>query len=109
MMETPSRASPQGGQWKTAIIPINPNLDPEDVSLEFYVVNGITEQKDRGPRKTSYVCPQPGGYKLQAGQLRPFTRAMQPPVMLVSRLMVIHFGSCVFKGPSVACMWHTII
>lgn len=32
----------------------------------------------------NYVCPAPGGYKLQRGRLTPFPRACESPTMLVS-------------------------
>lgn len=57
----------------------------EEVYLEFVVSDG-SEQVDMPHGGGSYRVTQPGGYKLQHGKLRPFSRANDPPIMLVSDL-----------------------
>lgn len=41
-------------------------------------------QVDQPGRGGPYLCPHPGGYTLQHGQLRPFRQATAGPIMLVS-------------------------
>lgn len=40
-------------------------------------------QVDKPGSGTAYLCPHPGGYKIQHGQLRPFPETAAGPVMLV--------------------------
>ena len=41
-------------------------------------------QEDRPGSGAAYLCPHPGGYRIQNGQLRPFPQAAAGPIMLVS-------------------------
>ena len=43
----------------------------------------MQSEVDKPVYGSSYVCPGPGGYKLQRGHLLPFPRACAPPTMLV--------------------------
>mmetsp|Transcript_10746 Transcript_10746/g.25503 ORF Transcript_10746/g.25503 Transcript_10746/m.25503 type:complete len:556 (+) Transcript_10746:100-1767(+) len=90
MRSTPSRSSPAGGKWMSATVPA-----PGPGHLEFWVLAGsdssaasfsTQDEIDRPLGGEFYVCPGPGGYKLANGRLRPFKRATEPPVMLVSDL-----------------------
>ena len=45
-------------------------------------------QVDRPSGGGSYVCPHPGGYKVQHGEVRPFPQATAGPIMLVSAVML---------------------
>ena len=108
MGDTASRASPAGGAWRAAVVPVPAELahaalevseavlSPEArtrrpaaaaahgtrVQMDFFVSNG-TGQEDRPHPGGSYRCVSPGGFKLHQGRLQPFPRARQPPSMLV--------------------------
>ena len=79
---TASRASPSGGVWKTAVVPAASAVEAGPPKLEFFV-SGSDGKEDRPHGGGTYVCPSPGGYKLQQGRLQPFPNARAPPVMLV--------------------------
>jgi len=86
MQTTSSRATPMGGSWMTATIPSS-----KTGRLEFTVAGadestGSLDDVDKPLGAECYVCPQPGGYKLESGHLKPFRRATEPPMMLVSDL-----------------------
>jgi hypothetical protein len=108
MGDTASRASPAGGAWRAAVVPVPADLaraalevseatsspeartrspaaaaaDGARVQMDFFVSNG-TGQEDRPHPGNSYRCVSPGGFKLHQGRLQPFPRARQPPSMLV--------------------------
>lgn len=84
MQNTPSRARPSGGWWKSAVIPATGDLSQGTPQLEF-VVSGSTgsSEVDRPSAGGSYWVQCPGGYKLQHGRLRPFPRAKAAASMLV--------------------------
>lgn len=54
-------------------------------------------QVDRPSGASSYVCPHPGGYKVQHGQLRPFPQAAAGPIMLVSATNAV-MAPCLCKS-----------
>lgn len=61
----------------------------EIASLEFVpqTADGTSEDRPYGnSAEGRYLCPHPGGYKLQRGKLKPFAQSCRPPVMLVSDL-----------------------
>lgn len=80
---TPSRSQPSGGRWKTAVIPLPDGQ--QHAQLEFVISSG-SGQVDKPSHGNAYLCPHPGGYKIQHGQLRPFPQACAGPMMLVSDL-----------------------
>jgi len=75
-----------GRRWKVAKIAASGENAP--AALEFYPISaeGIEDRPFGGGTESTYICPRPGGFKLQSGKIRPFMRASKPPVMLVSDL-----------------------
>ena len=59
-------------------------------------------QVDKPGGGEAYLCPHPGGYRIQHGQLRPFPQAAAGPMMLVSGqyilciacLLIHYLGLC---------------
>lgn len=84
MSDTQSRATPDGGSWWVGVVPAGQPLE-RNSRLEFVVSDGRARE-DRRLNGNNYICPVVGGYKLQRGELKPFPRACQGPIMLVSGL-----------------------
>lgn len=99
LCDTRSRAQFFGVNWKVASVVRDTLADLgstnwDDSVLEFYAVNKDGKE-DRPRTHPYYTCPVVGGYKLQNGVLKPFSKAVEGPVMLVSDLdgtMVNHEG-----------------
>ncbi|KAA6421813.1 MAG: hypothetical protein FRX49_08132 [Trebouxia sp. A1-2] len=72
-----------GGRWKTAVIPIPKGCQSTQMQL---AMKSNTDEGHRPSESRQYMCPHPGGYKIQQGQLRPFPQATAGPIMLVSDL-----------------------
>lgn len=83
MYNTRSRARPQGGFWKSSVVPMR--MTAAAAQLQFRVTNGHGAF-DPARHEQFYTCPHPGGFKLQGGQLRPFRQATDAPYMLVADL-----------------------
>ena len=64
-------------------------------------------QEDRPGSGAAYLCPHPGGYRMQHGQLRPFPQAAAGPIMLVIRdLSVLGAASFLMHSVSVVpCLY----
>ncbi|KAK9834998.1 hypothetical protein WJX81_003222 [Elliptochloris bilobata] len=86
MFTTPSRATPLGGAWLSAVVPATGDPARGPPQLEFTVANGDGSAEDRPALGRTYLCRAPGGFKLLSGRLRPFPRARAASTMLVSDL-----------------------
>ncbi|DBB07742.1 TPA: hypothetical protein ACH3X3_009162 [Trebouxia sp. C0006] len=88
-----------GGRWKTAVVPLPKGC--QSTQMELAIKSNTDE--GQGPSESShYMCPHPGGYKIQHGQLRPFPQATAGPIMLVSDLD----GTMVGNGHEADAMTH---
>eukprot|EP00210_Caulerpa_lentillifera_P006877 g6574.t1 len=88
LCDTSSRAQFFGVNWKVAIVVRDTLADFDspnwhDAILEFYAVSKDGNE-DHPRNHPYYICPVVGGYKLQNGVLKPFSKAVEGPVMLVS-------------------------
>ena len=72
MYNTRSRARPQGGFWKSSVVPMR--MTAAAAQLQFRITNGHGAF-DPARHEQFYTCPHPGGFKLQGGQMRPFRQA----------------------------------
>ena len=53
-------------------------------AMQALHLTDVSLQVDKPGSGGAYLCPHPGGYKIQHGQLRPFPQAAAGPMMLVS-------------------------
>ena len=53
-------------------------------------------QADKPSSGGSYMCPHPGGFKVEHGQLRAFPQAVAGPIMLVSSCLMCHTMHCLW-------------
>ncbi|KAK3277093.1 hypothetical protein CYMTET_14875, partial [Cymbomonas tetramitiformis] len=81
------------GLWKRVSIPSQAGSGQKSAALKFVISNG-QGSVDHPPSGSHYVCPVPGGYKLQSGVLTSFSHALEPS-MVVSDLD----GTMVGNGP----------
>ena len=86
LCDTKSRAALFDASWKVAtVIPGSFPMDSHrlnDATLEFYMVNEDGSE-DHPRQQEFYRCPVLGSYKLKDGILKPFSKSVNDPVMLV--------------------------
>ncbi len=69
------------------VFPAPPSILVMISSLPSACSCGVGLQGHRPSESSQFMCPHPGGYKIQHGQLRPFPQATAGPIMLVSALL----------------------